>query len=319
MSLGDQERRLSTTGVVLMRSGATYRVRTAAGEITAVLRGRVKRDDDDRVVPGDLVDLDVHRDGTASIARVQARRSVLARRAAGGERARRARPVAANVDQVLIVAATRDPEPTPRMLDRLLVIAEANGLPAVIVANKIDLDRAGLADLTRRYRAAGYPVIGTSARTGEGLPALRELLRGRETVLAGASGVGKSSLLNALDPDLGRRVGAISAKWRTGRHTTTAAELLPLGMGGYVVDTPGMREVGTWGLDADRLAPCFPEFRPYLDRCRFADCRHLAEPECAVRGAVERGAVDPDRLASYAKLYAEVNVPSWSTGRRRAT
>lgn len=310
---------MSVTGVVLVRNGAQYRVRTDQGEMSAVLRGRVKRYDADRVVPGDIVHLDVQRDGSASIAGVEPRRSVLARRAAGGERARRARPIAANVDQVLIVAATRDPEPNPRMLDRLLVIAEANGVPAVVVVNKVDLDRSALSDLTHRYRAAGYPVLGTSARTGESLAALRELLRGRETVLAGASGVGKSSLLNALEPDLGRRVGAISAKWRTGRHTTTAAELLPLAMGGYVVDTPGMREVGTWGLDADRLAPCFPEFRPYLDSCRFADCRHLAEPECAVRAAVEAGTVDPDRLVSYARLYEEVNVPSWSTGRRRAT
>jgi ribosome biogenesis GTPase len=306
------------TGVVLTRSGAKYRVRTAAGdEVTAVLRGRVKRADDDRVVPGDVVDLELHGDGPAAIAGVQRRRSVLARRAAGGDRAHRSQPIAANVDQVVIVVATRDPEPAPRMIDRLLVIAEANALPAAVVVNKTDLDRAPADVLTGRLAAAGYQVLPTSARTGDGLAALRDLLRGRESVLAGPSGAGKSSLMNALQPDLGRRIGAISEKWRTGRHTTTAAELLPLAMGGFVVDTPGLREVGTWGLDGERLAPCFPEFRPYLDRCRFDNCRHLAEPGCAVREAAAAGRIDTDRLDSYAKLYEEVNVPSWSTARRR--
>jgi len=308
-----------TTGVILMRSGATYRVRTDGGEVTAVLRGRVRRADDDRVVPGDVVDVELHADGPASIAGVHPRRSVLARRAAGTERAPRAQPIAANVDQVVIVAATRDPEPNARMLDRLLVIAEANGLPGVLVVNKTDLDRTAAEALARRYAAAAYRVLPTSVRSGDGLTAFRDLLRGRESVLAGPSGVGKSSLLNAVEPGLGRRVGEISEKWRTGRHITSAAELLPLAIGGYVVDTPGIREVGTWGLDRDALAACFPEFRPYLDHCRFDDCRHLTEPGCAVRDAAAAGRFDGDRLVSYQRLYAEINVPSWSTGRRRAT
>lgn len=305
------------TGVVLMRSGTKYRVHTAAGEVAAVLRGKVKRADDDRVVPGDVVDVALHASGPATIDAVHPRRSVLARRAAGGARARRAQPIAANVDQVLIVVSARDPDPSPRMIDRLLVIAETNALPAVVVINKNDLDSAPATVLARRFAPAGYQVLRTSAVVGEGLAALRDLLRGRATVLAGQSGVGKSTLLNALQPALGRRVGEISAKWRTGRHITTAAELLPLSFGGFVVDTPGMREVGTWGLDPEHLAPCFPEFRPFLDRCRFDDCRHLAEPGCAVRAAAAAGKIDPDRLVSYERLYEEINVPSWSTARRR--
>jgi ribosome biogenesis GTPase len=307
-----------TTGVVLTRTGGTYRVHTPEGEMTAVLRGKLKHDDDDRLVVGDIVDLALHRDGPATVERVHARRSVLARRkASGGRSVRRAQPIAANVDQVVVVTSTADPDPSPRMLDRFLVIAEANGLPAAIVVNKVELDRNVVDMLSRRFRAAGYQVLATSVKLPEGLPALRDLLRGRETVFTGVSGVGKSSLLNALEPGLKLRIGAISEKWRTGKHTTTAAELVPLAVGGYVVDTPGMRELGTWGIAPDELAACFPDFRPLLDQCRFDNCRHKSEPGCAVRAAAAAGLVDPDRLLSYERILEEINVPSWSTGSRR--
>ncbi|HKE88789.1 MAG TPA: ribosome small subunit-dependent GTPase A [Gemmatimonadales bacterium] len=307
-----------TTGVVLTRSGGSYRVHTAEGEVTAVLRGKIKQDDDDRVVAGDVVELALHKGGPATVERVHTRRSVLARRkASGGRSVGRAQPIAANVDQVVVVTSTRDPDPNPRMLDRFLVIAEANGLPAAVVVNKVDLDRDVVDVLSRRFGAAGYQVLGTSARVPEGLPALRDLLRGRETVFTGASGVGKSSLLNALEPGLKLRIGAISEKWRTGKHTTRAAELVPLAVGGYVVDTPGMREVGAWGIAPDELGACFPEFRPLLDQCRFDNCCHKSEPGCAVRAAVEAGRLDSDRLLSYERILEEISVPSWSIGSRR--
>src|SRR6059058_5552113 len=305
------------TGVVLVRTGATYRVYTDWGEVTAVLRGKLRRREDDRVVAGDVVELELQRDGLATISCVRPRRSVLARRAAGA-RSPRVQPLAANVDQVVVVASARDPEPNLRMLDRFLVIAEANRLPAVIVLNKIELDPAALEPLVARYAPAGYEVLATSVTQTVGLPALRDLLRGRESVLAGQSGVGKSSLLNALYPGLDLRIGEISEKWGTGRHTTRAALLVPLAGGGYVVDTPGLREVGTWGIDPELLALCFPEFRRFLDQCRFDDCRHLAEPGCAVRQAAAHHVVEPDRLESYRRVYEEISVPSWSSGRRRA-
>jgi ribosome biogenesis GTPase len=309
-----------TTGVVLERTGNTFRVHTPEGECIAVLRGKLKRGDDDRLVAGDVVDLETHGDGPATVERVHPRRSVLARRrATGGHGARRAQPIAANVDQVVVVAAARDPEPSARMLDRFLVIAEANGLPAVLVVNKAELDRSVIGQLQQRYAHSGYQVLSTSVKTPEGLPALRDLLRGRESVFTGASGVGKSSLLNALEPGLKLRIGAISEKWRTGTHTTRAAELVPLALGGYVVDTPGMREVGTWGIAPDELGACFPELRPFLDGCRFDNCRHLAEPGCAVRQAALAGLVDPDRLVSYERIYEEISVPSWSSDRRRGS
>jgi ribosome biogenesis GTPase len=244
---------------------------------------------------------------------------VLARRVAAGERmGRRAQPIAANVDQVIVVAAAQDPEPNARLLDRFLVIAEANGLPAVIVLNKIELAPAAEDVFTRRFAPAGYQVLPTSVKAPAGLPALRDLLRGRVSVLAGESGVGKSSLVNAFQPGSNLRIGAVSEKWGKGKHTTRAALLVPLpGAGGYVVDTPGLREVGTWGVDPDALGASFPEFRAVLDRCRFDNCRHLVEPGCAVRQAAEQGAFDPDRLVSYQRIYEEVSVPSWSTGPRR--
>jgi ribosome biogenesis GTPase len=325
-----------TVGVVLSRTGSTYRVYTDRGEVTATLRGRLKHQDGDRVVAGDVVELDVPAEaggtggtggtgGRATISGVRRRRSVLARRAAGERRPRR-QPIAANVDQVLVVAAARDPEPNPRLLDRFLVIAEANRLPCVVILNKIELDRSALERLARRYGAAGYQVVATSVKQPEGLMALRDLLRGRESVLAGESGVGKSSLLNALYPGLNLRIGEISEKWGAGRHTTRAALLIPLPAGrtgapgevGYVVDTPGLREVGTWGIDPEVLGTCFPEFRRFLDQCRFDNCRHLAEPGCAVREAAEAGTFDADRLLSYRHIHEEVSVPSWSSVRRRA-
>jgi ribosome biogenesis GTPase len=309
---------VTATGVVLVREGGVYRVHTEAGEVSATLRGKLKHRDDDRVVPGDVVELDLREGGKeASITGIRPRRSVLARRAAmggSGGGARRAQPIAANVDQVVVVTSARDPEPNTRTLDRFLVIAEANGLPAVLVVNKNELDGTVAEALQARYARSGYQVLPTSVKANEGLPALRDLLRGRHSVFTGVSGVGKSSLLNALEPGLKLRVGAISEKWRTGKHTTTAAELIPVAGVGYVVDTPGLREVATWGIAPDALGGCFPEFRPYLDQCRFDNCRHLAEPDCAVRRAP---GIDPDRLASYERIYAEVSEPSWSSGRRR--
>ncbi|HUK22424.1 MAG TPA: ribosome small subunit-dependent GTPase A [Gemmatimonadales bacterium] len=314
------------TGVVLGREGSTYRVHAEAGEVIAVLRGRLKHEDSDRVVAGDKVELEQDAVGErAAITAILPRRSVLARRAmrgAGG--GHRAQPLAANVDQVVVVTAARDPDANPRMLDRFLVVAESNRLPAVVILNKIELNPEALGQLTRRLAPAGYQVLPVSVKAAQNLAAVRNLLRGRTSVLTGDSGVGKSSLINALEPGLALRIGAVSERAGTGRHTTRSALLIPLerspgmGAGTYVVDTPGLREVAAWGLDPDTLGACFPEFLPFLDRCRFDNCRHLAEPDCAVRAAALAGRFDPDRLGSYERIFEEVNVPSWSTGRRRA-
>ncbi len=289
------------TGTVLERDGSTYRVLTADGEVRAVLRGRMKRDNP-RVVVGDRVELDTEVEtGLLAIAAVADRTSLLARRVPEG---RGTRPVAANIDQVLVVTATRDPDPVPQLVDRLLVVAEANQIEPLVVLNKIDLDGGG--DLRRRFSGAGYTVIGTSVKSGEGIEELRARLKGRESVITGPSGAGKSSLLNTLEPGLQLRTGEISAKVRRGTHTTVSAVMVPLQIGGYLVDTPGFSEVGLWGLEPRELAHCFPEFRAPMENCRYPDCSHIHEPGCAVLAAKEAGLVSADRWESYRVLLTEL-------------
>jgi ribosome biogenesis GTPase len=292
------------TGTVLERDGSTYRVLTADGEVRAILRGKMKREkrDNPRVVVGDRVELDTEVEtGLLAIAAVADRTSLLARRVPEG---RGTRPVAANVDQVLVVTATRDPEPVPQLVDRLLVVAEANQISAAVILNKVDLDPGDA--LRQRFVRAGYEVIGTSTKSGEGIEQLRTALAGRESVVTGPSGAGKSSLLNALEPGLKLRIGELSAKVRRGTHTTVSAVMVPLGIGGFLVDTPGFSEVGLWGLEPRDLANCFPEFREPVEHCRYPDCSHIHEPGCAVLQLLREGVIQADRHASYVTLLSEL-------------
>lgn len=295
--------------VVLSGTGGQWRVQLPDGSIvTAALRGRVKREGEAKLAVGDHVD--VERDGEGggvAITAIHPRRSQLSRRNPGGAWGERI--VAVNLDQVVVVFAMVRPEPNVRMLDRFLVIAEANDLAAAIVVNKVDLaPRAAAEAVFGGYAQLGYPVVYTSTVTGEGIDALHDQLRGRSSALSGPSGVGKSSLLNTMYPGVDLRVGAISDSVNKGRHTTVGAWMHPLPDGGYVVDTPGLREVGLWGLPSASLDQCFPEVRSRAGACRFSTCRHLAEPGCAVREAVDRGEVATERYASYVKLREEVTV-----------
>lgn len=289
------------TGTVLERDGSTYRVLTPEGEIRAILRGKMKRDMP-KVVVGDRVELDEEGEGgVRGIAGVRERTSLLARRVPEG---RGHRPVAANVDQVLVITATKSPDPVPQLVDRLLVVAEANSIPAAVVLNKVDLD-AGTA-LADRFTRAGYPVHRTSIKSGAGLEDLRAALSGRVSVITGPSGAGKSSLLNALEPGLNLRIGELSRKISRGKHTTVSAIMVPLSNGGYLVDTPGFSEVGLWGMEPNELANCFPEFRALVDACKYADCSHVHEPGCAVLAAANAGSISADRVASYQALLTEL-------------
>jgi ribosome biogenesis GTPase / thiamine phosphate phosphatase len=288
-------------GTVLERDGAVYRVATGGGEVRAVLRGKAKRDSP-RVVVGDQVRLEPEPTGDLyAVVSVEPRSTLLERRVPEG---RGTRPVAANIDEVFVVTATVDPAPIPQLIDRLLVVAEANSIRAAVVVNKIELEPGR--DLIERCRASGYPVYPTSARTGEGIDAFAKALAGKVSVVTGPSGAGKSSLLNAVQPGLKLRIGEISAKVRRGKNTTVSAVMLPLDTGGYLVDTPGFSEVGLWGVVPRELPTCFPEMRPFIGNCRYADCRHMTEPGCRVRAAVESGEIRPDRWESYRILLEEL-------------
>ncbi len=326
-------------GVVLGGTGGVWQVRADGGEtIAASLRGRLKKSDegrrsdgsmrrdtvaaDARVVKlavGDRVRLeaDLRDSGVWAIAEILPRHSQLARRTPGGGFGERV--VVANVDQIVVVFAAARPEPHPRMLDRFLVVAEANELAARVVINKVELVGDGDAAAGERvvrerfadYERAGYPLHATSVQQRHGLDVLHAALDERTSALSGPSGVGKSSLMNALYPGLDLRVGAVSDSVNKGRHTTVGALLHPLPtadghLGGFVVDTPGLREIGLWGLPVESLDSCFPEFRAFIGACRFADCAHLAEPDCAVRASVASGTVSAARYESYVKLRAEL-------------
>ena len=288
-------------GTVLERDGSVYRVATPAGEIRAVLSGKAKREAH-KVVVGDVVRLEPEPGGALhAIVGIEPRRTVLERRVPEG---RGTRPIAANVDQVFVVTAATHPEPIPQLIDRLLVVAEANDIAAAVVVNKVDL--AAGSEIIERCRRAGYPVFPVSVVTGAGLAELVAALTGRTSIVTGPSGVGKSSILNAVQPGLQLRTGAVSGRVRRGRHTTVAAVMLPLERGGYLVDTPGFSEVGVWDIDPASLDQCFADFKPFLGECRYGDCRHQSEPGCRIREAVEQGAIAQGRWESYGALLAEL-------------
>ncbi len=288
-------------GVVLSGTGGRYRVLAGHAVMVASLRGRMKQTAD-RVVVGDRVTVLTHGDGSATIEAVSERRSVLRRRSAGKRRGVRA--VAANLDQAVVVGAARDPEWDPGLIDRFLTVAEANRLPIVLVVNKCDLDPE-YAKVAAPYLTAGYSVVFTSVAEGSGLENLRGCLLGRVSALAGPTGVGKSSLLNALQPGLRLRTAAVGKRSGMGRHTTVAAEMYPLQPDGFVVDTPGLRDIGLWGLAQQEVAQAFPEIAAAAAGCRFDNCRHLGEPGCAVEAAAAQGGVAVSRLASYRGLLQE--------------
>jgi ribosome biogenesis GTPase len=291
----------ATLGTVLEREGSAYRVGTDGTEVRAVLRGKVKLDTP-KVVVGDVVRLEAEPGGELhAIVGIEPRRTVLERRVPEG---RGVRPIAANIDQVFVVIATRSPDPIPQLIDRLLVLAEADGIAAAVVLNKVDLD-PGTA-IAERCRRSGYPVHPTSVKTGEGVESLKAAMMGKASVVTGPSGVGKSSLLNAIQPGLQLRTGEVSRRIRRGRNITVSSVMIPLGGGGYLVDTPGFSEVGMWGVDPRSLPDCFPDFRPFLGDCRYADCRHRTEPGCRVREALDGGAIAPDRYQSYLALLQEL-------------
>ena len=290
-------------GRIIKAQSGWFDVETSDGVIASKLRGRLTKNrmQSDAAALGDLVLLRKLDDGTGAIEEIKERERVLSRSAPGRQDIEQV--LVANPDQAVFVFACAEPDPNFRMLDRLLVVAEREEIPAVICANKIDLvvARSAKAEF-EPYRELGYEVIYTSAETGKGVRKLRNLLKDKISLLAGPSGVGKTSLLNRVQPELGARTSAISGATGKGRHTTVVPELIPLEDGGYVADTPGLKAFALWDIEPEELDAYFPELRPLVADCEFSDCTHMHEPGCAVIEAVRSGSVSPERYDSYLRI-----------------
>ena len=296
------DRAVSRRGRVLCVQGLESRVETEAGAIyRCVTRGLLKTLQTDQrhvLATGDIVWFRPEGDQHGVIQRIEPRHGVLSRTSRG-----RQHVLVANVDQVVIVASAAEPHLKPNLVDRLIVTAEKNGIRPIICINKIDLiDPADLQPLIGVLSQLGYDVFPASVKTGLAIDRLRRAMLGKASVVTGQSGVGKSSLLNCIDPALELRVQQVSAETQKGRHTTSTARLLPLKPSGYVVDTPGIRQFQLWDVVPQEVAGFYREFRPYVSKCRFPDCTHTHEIDCTVKGAVADGRIDPRRYESYVQL-----------------
>ncbi|CCO07175.1 ribosome small subunit-dependent GTPase A [Desulforamulus hydrothermalis] len=282
-------------GVLIRAYGGFYYVQKGAEIWQCTLRGKFRLAKGAAALVGDRVRVTPVRGNTGRIDEVLPRKTELFR------------PPVANIDQAVIVFAVQDPEPNLALLDRFLVLAEHAGVAPVVCLNKADL-LSGRRDheWLRLYRKIGYPTVITSTQNNEGIDDLRQLLAGKTSVLAGPSGVGKSSLLNAVQPGLQLKTGEISYKLRRGKHTTRHVELLPLTNGGFVADTPGFSSLDLPDMEREELGYCFPEFAACAAECKFKGCLHCHEPHCAVKTAVAQGLINQTRYQHYLMFLEEV-------------
>ena len=289
-------------GLIIKAQSGFFTVETSQGFIVSQLRGKLKqgRATGDIASIGDNVRVTVLVDGSGVIEEVEKRKRAIVRldpRPQGDYQ----QVLLANPDQAVFVFAGAHPHPRLKMLDRFLVIAEKQMIPAVIIANKIDLvdDAKKIFGL---YETINYLVLYTSTKTGAGIEELKSVLAGKISAFAGPSGAGKSSLLNSMQPGLGLAVNEISKAMDKGKHTTVTRQLFPLEGGGYVADTPGWKSLALWDTEPEEIDGYFPELRELVQHCQFNDCTHTHEPGCAVRRALEEGKIHPERYESYLRL-----------------
>lgn len=308
---------METYGLIIKAQSGFFTVDTGQGLVVCQLRGKLKQGKakGDIAALGDKVRITILADGSGVIEEVEERQQAITRldpRPQGEYQ----QVLLANADQAVFVFACAHPNPKLRMLDRFLVIAEKQKIPAVIVANKIDLvnasttastnsaQRLGAKKIFGLYETIGYRVVYTSAKNGDGMDELKTILARKVSAFAGPSGAGKSSLLNAMQPGLGLAVNEVSAAINKGKHTTVTRELFALEGGGYVADTPGWKSLALWDTTPEEMDAYFPELRDLVAHCQFSDCTHIHEPDCAVRRALDEGKIHPQRYESYLRLRA---------------
>ena len=301
------------SGLVLRMQSGFYYVQTEQGLITCSIRGKLKQNriDEDLVAVGDQVQVALSSPNTGTIEKVNPRKNMLIRLAPTA-RGEYKQIFLANLDLVIFVFACAQPEPHLRMLDRFLIIAERQSIPAIIIANKVDLigEKKAL-QLFGRYPPLGYPVIYTSVKNGLGILKVKKILKNKITAFSGPSGVGKTSILNAIQPELGIKVREISELTSKGRHSTVVRELFSLDGYGYLADLPGLRSLALWDIRPEELDAYFPEMKGLVSQCQFNNCTHRNEPGCAVKDAVKQGRVHPERYQSYLNLRAGIKETNW--------
>jgi ribosome biogenesis GTPase len=292
------------SGLIVKAQSGFSTVETGEGLVICQLRGKLKQGKalGDIAALGDRVRIRVLTDGSGVIDEVEPRKRSIVRRDPRPQGVYQ-QVLLANPDQAVFVFACTQPDPKLRMLDRFLVIAEKQRLPALIVANKIDLINKP-EEIFGFYEPLGYPVVYTSAYSGEGMDEFKTRLGGKISVMAGPSGAGKSSLLNAIQPGLGLAVNEISAAMNKGKHTTVVRQLFRLEGGGYLADTPGWKSLALWDTEPEEIDAYFPELAPLVAECQFSDCSHQHEPGCAVLAALKAGEINPERYESYLRLRA---------------
>jgi ribosome biogenesis GTPase len=295
-------------GLVVRNTGSWYIVRTEDGrDIESKLKGNFRLKNIRSTNPvsvGDRVDIDINNEGMAFITKIYERTNYIVRRASN--LSKQSHIIASNLDQALLIVTINYPITTTIFIDRFLATAEAYRVPVKLVFNKIDRytpeDMQLLEELTQLYTSIGYPCLNVSARTEEGVEALREELKDKITLLSGHSGVGKSTLINKLIPGVNLRTGDISAYHNKGMHTTTFSEMIPLPQGGYIIDTPGVKGFGTIEMEEAEIAHYFPEMFNHISGCKFNNCSHRHEPGCAVIQAVSEGKIVGSRYQSYLSI-----------------